>query len=59
MEAKIEFIPEGTVTSPEGFQAAATCAGIKKEANHGLDLGILFSEAPCVATALFTTNNIK
>ena len=59
MEAKIEFIPEGTVTSPEGFRAGATCAGIKKEAKHGLDLGILFSEAPCVATALFTTNRVK
>jgi len=57
MEAKIEFIPEGTVTSPEGFQAGATCAGIKKE--DKLDLGILFSEAPCVATALFTTNKVK
>jgi len=59
MEAKIEFIPEGTVTSPKGFQAGATCAGIKKEAKHGLDLGILFSGAPCVATALFTTNKVK
>jgi len=59
MEAKIEFIPEGTVTSPKGFRAGATCAEIKKEAKHGLDLGILFSEAPCVATALFTTNRVK
>ncbi len=57
MEAKIEFIPEGAVTSPKGFQAGATCAGIKKEAK--LDLGILFSEVPCVATALFTTNKVK
>jgi len=59
MEAKIEFIPEGTVTSPKGFQAGATGAGVKKEAKHGLDLGILFSETPCVATAVFTTNKIK
>jgi len=59
MEAKIEFIPDGMVTSPKGFQAGATCAGIKKEAKHELDLGILFSEAPCVATALFTTNKVK
>ena len=59
MGAKIEFIPEGAITSPKGFQAGATCAGIKKEAKHGLDLGILFSEAPCVATALFTTNRVK
>ena len=57
MEAKIAFVPEGTVTSPEGFQAGAVGAGIKEEAK--LDLGILFSEVPCVASALFTTNKIK
>ncbi len=60
MEAgKIDFIPGGTVTSPQGFCAGATYAGIKKNAEHSLDLGLLFSEAPCVATALFTTNKIK
>jgi len=59
MEAKIEFIPEGTVTSPKGFQAGATYAGINKKARHGLDLGILLSEVPCMATGVFTTNKIK
>jgi len=59
MKAKIEFIAEGNVTSPKGFRAGATYAGIKKEADNALDLGILFSEAPCKATALFTTNRIK
>ena len=59
MEAKVEFIPSGTVTSPEGFHAGATYAGINKKARSSLDLGILFSEAPCMATAVFTTNRIK
>lgn len=59
MEAKIEFIPEGTITSPRGFRAGAAYVGLKKEAEHALDLGILSSEAPCVAAALFTTNRIK
>ena len=59
MEAKIEFIAEGGITSPKGFYAGATYAGIKKKADGVLDLGILFSETPCVATALFTTNRIK
>ncbi|UCC90884.1 MAG: bifunctional ornithine acetyltransferase/N-acetylglutamate synthase, partial [Dehalococcoidia bacterium] len=59
MEAEIEFIASGDVTSPQGFHAGATYAGIKREANDVLDLGILFSEVPCVATALFTTNRIK
>ncbi len=59
MEAKIEFIPWGTVTSPKGFHAGATYARINKKAQHGLDLGILSSEVPGVAAALFTTNRIK
>jgi len=59
MEIKIELIDSGSITSPRGFRAGATCAGIKKKAKDVLDLGILFSEAPCVATALFTTNRIQ
>ena len=60
MEAKVEFIDSGGVTSPKGFYAGATYAGVKKKVKDApLDLGILFSEVPCVATALFTTNKIK
>ena len=59
MKAEIETIPEGTVTSPEGFFAGATSAGISKKAGDKLDLGILFSEAPCAAAGVFTTNRIK
>jgi glutamate N-acetyltransferase/amino-acid N-acetyltransferase len=59
MKAGIETIPEGTVTSPEGFFAGATSAGINKKAEDKPDLAILFSEAPCVAAGLFTTSRIK
>jgi len=59
MEAKIEFVPSGTITSPQGFRAGTTYAGIKEKTKNSLDLGILFSEMPCVAAALFTTNRIK
>ena len=59
MKAEIEIIPEGTVTSPEGFFAGATSAGINKKAGDKLDLGILFSETPCIAAGVFTTNRIK
>ena len=59
MEAKISFITSGTVTSPNGFWAGATYAGIKKKGDGTLDLGILYSEVPCVAVGLFTTNKIK
>ena len=59
MAAEIESVPQGTVTSPEGFFAGATSARINKKAAGKLDLGILFSETPCVASAVFTTNRIK
>ncbi len=59
MGAEIKFIPGGTVTSPEGFCAGSSYAGINKKAKHGLDLGILLSEVPSMAAAVFTTNRIK
>jgi glutamate N-acetyltransferase/amino-acid N-acetyltransferase len=59
MAAEIEFLPQGTVTSPEGFFAGATSAGINKRAVDKLDLAVLFSETPCLAAAVFTTNKLK
>jgi glutamate N-acetyltransferase/amino-acid N-acetyltransferase len=59
MKAEIETVPGGTVTSPDGFFAGAVSAGINKKAGDKLDLGILFSETPCVAEALFTANRLK
>lgn len=58
MATEIKFIPSGGITSPQGFRAGATSAGIKK-AKGSLDLAILFSEVPCVAAGMFTTNRIK
>ena len=59
MEAKIEVIPSGSVTSPRGFHAGATFAGIKGKPEGKPDIGILFSGVPCAAAALYTTNRIK
>ncbi len=57
---EIDFIPCGTVTSPHGFRAGATYAGIKKKkGENSLDLCLLASEVPCTTAALFTTNKIK
>jgi len=53
----MKTISGGTITSPKGFLAGATGAGIK--AKGGLDLGILCSEKPCVAAGMFTTNRVK
>jgi glutamate N-acetyltransferase/amino-acid N-acetyltransferase len=56
---KIKPVSGGTVTSPKGFCAGATYAGIKKNTGDALDLAILFSEAPCTVAGLFTNNKIK
>lgn len=47
---------KGGITAPKGFLAAGVRAGIKSQ---GLDLGLLYSEAPASAAALFTTNRVK
>ncbi len=57
MNAGFEFISSGSVTSPNGFTAGATSAGIKK--GKIPDLAILASEVPCAAAGLFTSNRIK
>lgn len=57
METESTLIPSGGVTSPEGFLAGATGAGIKY--TDRLDLGMLFSEVPCTAVAVFSTNKVK
>ena len=56
---QIEFIAGGTFTTPQGFSAGATYAGIKKKGENVLDLGILYSHEPCVVAGVFTTNKIK
>ena len=59
MEAEIELVASGGITFPKGFYAGATYAGIKKKGDNVLDLGVLYSQAPCAAAALFTKNRIK
>lgn len=51
-------VPGGNVTTPKGFRAGATYAGLKTYAKDKLDLCILVSEAPCVVAGLFTRNSI-
>jgi glutamate N-acetyltransferase/amino-acid N-acetyltransferase len=57
MKKELKTISSGTVTSPKGFVAGAVEAGIKHPGK--LDFAILYSEAPCVVTGVFTTNAIK
>jgi glutamate N-acetyltransferase / amino-acid N-acetyltransferase len=51
----VSSVPGGGVTSPAGFQSAATHSGIKKVAT-ALDLTILAADVAVPAAALFTTN---
>ncbi|MBO54511.1 MAG: bifunctional ornithine acetyltransferase/N-acetylglutamate synthase [Dehalococcoidia bacterium] len=59
MAATIKFIDGGSVTSPQGFSAGATYAGLKTFAEDKLDLGIIASDSPCTAAGVFTTSTIK
>ena len=54
-----DILGQGTITDPRGFLAGATYAGIKTPGPGKLDLGLLYSEAPCVAAGVFTTNRVK
>lgn len=59
MGSQIEFVEDGTVTTPQKFLAGATFAGMKTYREDKLDLGILTSETICTAAAVFTTNKIR
>jgi len=50
---------KGGVTAPKGFIANAVSAGIKNPDADRLDLALIYSEAPCIATGTFTTNRVK
>ncbi|MBI4298475.1 MAG: bifunctional glutamate N-acetyltransferase/amino-acid acetyltransferase ArgJ [Chloroflexi bacterium] len=58
MTAIIEVIPNGSVTSPRGFKAGATYAGLKTYGADKLDLALLLSETLCSAAGVFSTNKI-
>lgn len=49
----------GSVTSPLGYSAGAVYAGMKSYGEAKLDLGIVASVDPCVATAVFTKNRLR
>ena len=58
MAGSISLVEGGTVTTPQGFRAGATFAGLKTYAEDKLDLGIIFSEVPCTAAGVFTSSAI-
>ena len=56
---KIDFVTNGTITSPLGFIAGAASADIRKKGDNRLDLGIVCSQGVCTVAGLFTDNKIK
>ena len=50
-------IIEGGVTSPAGFRAASTAAGIKYQGRT--DMAMVYSEVPCDCAGTFTSNIVK
>jgi glutamate N-acetyltransferase/amino-acid N-acetyltransferase len=47
----------GGVTTPQGYRASGSSAGIK--ADNGLDLALIVSDTPATAAAVFTTNRAQ
>jgi glutamate N-acetyltransferase/amino-acid N-acetyltransferase len=59
MSNELEWVVDGGITTPEGFVAAATDAGIKSYGSgKRLDLGLLVSDRPCAVAGVFTKNRI-
>ena len=58
MTGEIESVQNGSITSPAGFSAGATYAGLKTYGQDKLDLCLLHSEVPCAAAGVFTRNQI-
>lgn len=58
-ESKIRIIPEGGITSPQGFLAAGVAAGIKNGKKEKKDIGILISQVPAAAAGVYTTNAVQ
>lgn len=54
---RLERLPDGSVTSPTGFTAAAVAAGLKDGGQ--LDVGLLASAASCTAAGVFTQNRVR
>ena len=55
----IEIIQGGGITTPKGFAAGGTYAGLKAPGDDVLDLGLLVSELPAALGAAFTSSKVQ
>ena len=58
MTHEIAVVPDGSVTTPLGFTAGATYAGIRTYAPGKVDLGMLLSDSPATAAGTYSLNKI-
>jgi glutamate N-acetyltransferase/amino-acid N-acetyltransferase len=58
MAGVVDFIADGTVTSPQGYVAGGVYAGLKSQGEGVVDLGILLSQRPASVAATFSTNKV-
>jgi len=57
MPSAFTDVPDGSVTSPGGFTAAATHAGLKSDG--ALDVALLVSTTSCATAGVFTRNALR
>src|SRR2546428_2012509 len=57
MTSALADIPNGSITSPRGFTAAAAAAGLK--ADGAPDVALLVSAATCATAGVFTKNALR
>src|SRR6266699_1934114 len=57
MTSAIALLPDGSVTSPAGFTAAAAHAGLK--ADGALDVALVVSTTSCATAGVFTRNAVR
>lgn len=53
-EKRYTVVPDGGITTPKGFKAGGLHCGLKKTDRN--DLGVIVSEVPAAAAAVYTTN---
>lgn len=57
MSDQYKVLPEGSVTTPQGFSAAGLHCGLKKTDRY--DLGAIYSDKPAQAAAVYTLNKVQ
>ena len=55
----MNFIENGSVTSPKGFKGEGICAGVKPSNTTKRDIAVIASDVICTTAAVFTKNLVK